>query len=185
MTATVSAAAKGTNLGTTHGISRIAHPLPCSKTLHLSIDSKLSDVALVGHAVRGVCACSPLSEEAYGEMEVCVVEAVNNAITHAYRRQDGFKVETAITLHPDRIAFEVSDFGTSIIDFAPRTLEFDPEDIGSLPENGMGLFIIETIMDEVSYRTEDGRNTLSFCRYFTQSSAQPVPSRAPDLQVTQ
>jgi serine/threonine-protein kinase RsbW len=137
-----------------------------SRTLHITIDSKLSDVALLGHAVRGVCACSPLKAESYGEIEVCVVEAVNNAITHAYRRQDGFRVETAITLHHDRISFEVTDFGTAIVEFAPRTLEFDPEDIDSLPENGMGLFIIEAIMDEVSYRSEDGKNTLSFCRYF-------------------
>lgn len=142
-----------------------------SKTLHMSIESKLSDVALVGHAVRGVCACSPLHEEAYGEMEVCVVEAVNNAITHAYRHEKGFRVDTSVTLHHDRIAFEISDFGKAIEDFAPRTLEFDPEVIGSIPENGMGLFIIETIMDEVSYRTEEGRNTLSFCRYFRQPQA--------------
>jgi serine/threonine-protein kinase RsbW len=142
-----------------------------SKTLHLSIESKLSDVALVGHAVRGVCACSPLDAEAYGEMEVCVVEAVNNAIAHAYRHEDGFQVETAITLHHDRISFEVSDCGHAIKDFAPRSLEFDPEVIGSIPENGMGLFIIETIMDEVSYQSVNGKNTLSFCRYFCQPQA--------------
>jgi serine/threonine-protein kinase RsbW len=142
-----------------------------SKTVHLSIESRLSDVALIGHAVRGVCACSPLSVEAYGEMEVCVVEAVNNAITHAYRREDGYRVEAAVTLHHDRISFEISDCGMAIEDFAPRSLEFDPEVISSIPENGMGLFIIETIMDEVSYCSKDGRNTLSFCRYFTQPQA--------------
>jgi serine/threonine-protein kinase RsbW len=139
-----------------------------AKTLHLCIDSKFSDVALIGHAVRGVCACSPLHAEAYGEMEVCVVEAVTNAIAHAYRQQEGFRVETDITLHPDRIAFEISDFGKAIEVFAPRRLEFDPEEVGSLPESGMGLFIIESLMDEVSYRSENGRNTLSFCRYFCQ-----------------
>ncbi|HEY5513209.1 MAG TPA: ATP-binding protein [Geomonas sp.] len=142
-----------------------------SKTLHLSIESKLSDVALVGHAVRGVCAGSPLDAETYGEMEVCVVEAVNNAIAHAYRHEDCFLVETAITLHHDRISFEISDCGKAIEDFAPRSLEFDPEVISSIPENGMGLFIIETIMDEVNYRSENGRNTLSFCRYFCQPQA--------------
>jgi serine/threonine-protein kinase RsbW len=142
-----------------------------AKTLNLSIDSKFSDVALIGHAVRGVCACSPLSVEAHNEMEVCVVEAVTNAIAHAYRREVGNRVEAAITLHQDRIVFEVSDFGVAIKEFAPRTLEFDPEEIGSLPESGMGLFIIETIMDEVSYRSENGRNTLSFCRYFCQLPA--------------
>ena len=136
------------------------------RTLHLSIESRLSDVAMVGLAVRGVCACSPLDVESYGEMEVCVVEAVNNAITHAYLREHGFRVDAYITLHQDRISFEISDFGKPMEHYAPRTLEFDPEEIGSLPENGMGLFIIETIMDEVSYRSEAGRNTLSFCRYF-------------------
>jgi serine/threonine-protein kinase RsbW len=142
-----------------------------ARTLHMSIESKLSDVSLLGHAVRGVCACSPLDEESYGEMEVCVVEAVNNAIAHAYKHDNGFRVETSVTLHHDKIAFEISDCGKSMEDFAPRTLEFDPEDIGSIPENGMGLFIIETIMDEVTYRTENGRNTLSFCRYFRQPQA--------------
>jgi serine/threonine-protein kinase RsbW len=142
-----------------------------SKTLHLSIESRLSDVALVGHAVRGICAGSPLTKEAHGEMEICVVEAVNNAIVHAYKRENGFRVDTSVTLHHDRIAFEISDFGKPIEDFAPRTLEFDPEVIGSIPENGMGLFIIETLMDEVNYRSEGGRNTLSFCRYFCQPQA--------------
>ena len=136
------------------------------KTLHLSIESKFSDVALIGNAVRGVCACSPLSTEAYGEMEVCVVEAVNNAIAHAYRHQVGFQVEATITLHPDRICFEISDFGSAIEEFAPRTLEFDPQVVDSIPESGMGLYIIGAIMDEVSYRSEQGRNTLSFSRYF-------------------
>jgi serine/threonine-protein kinase RsbW len=153
-----------TEIGTTTMID-------ASKTLHLSIDSKLSHVSLIGNAVRGVCACSPLDEECYGEMEVCVVEAVNNAIAHAYRHEHGYRVDTFITLHHDRIAFEISDCGKAIEDFAPRTLEFDPEVIGSIPENGMGLFIIETLMDEVSYRSEDGRNTLSFCRYFRQPKA--------------
>ena len=138
------------------------------KTIHLSIESRLSDVALVGHAVRGVCAFSPLDSEAYGEVEVCVVEAVNNAITHAYRREEGFRVEAAITLHHDRISFEISDCGQPIRDFTqPRSLEFDPAVVNSIPENGMGLFIIETIMDEVSYHSSNGRNTLCFCRFFS------------------
>ena len=137
------------------------------RTIHLSIESRLGDVALIGVAVRGLCACSQLDVDAYGEMEVCVVEAVNNAITHAYLHENGFRVDANITLHRDRISFEVSDSGKPMAHYAPHALEFDPEVIGSIPENGMGLFIIETIMDEVSYRSEDGRNTLSFCRYFS------------------
>lgn len=143
------------------------------KSIHLSIESKLSDVCLMGHAVHGVCRCSRLDPDDYGRMEVCVVEAVTNAITHAYERKQGYRVEAEITLHEDRISFDISDSGAAIVNFAPRSLEFDPEEIGSIPENGMGLFIIETIMDEVSYRSCDGRNTLSFSKYFPP----PPPSK--------
>lgn len=154
-----------------HLPSTATKPNMTGKTINLSIESKLSDVCLVGHAVRGVCCCSPLDQEDYGRMEVCVVEAVTNAINHAYQRQNGFRVETAITLHEDRISFAISDCGTAIVNYAPRSLEFDPEEIGSIPENGMGLFIIETIMDEVNYTSADGRNTLSFCKYFPPAPA--------------
>ena len=136
------------------------------RTIHLSIPSRLSDVCLIGHAVRGVCGCSPLEQECHAQMEVCVVEAVTNAIKHAYHRHEDYLVEAAITIYDDRILFEISDNGNAIVDYAPRSLEFDPEEIGSIPENGMGLFIIETIMDEVTYRTVDGRNTLSFSKFF-------------------
>src|SRR5689334_4307245 len=105
------------------------------KTLHLSIDSKLSDVHLIGHAVRGFCCHTPLSETAYDEMEICVVEAVTNAITHAYHRKPGFKVEAAISLFRDRIHFEISEYGTAMKDFALRTLEYDANDPATLPEN--------------------------------------------------
>lgn len=137
------------------------------KTINLSIESKLSDVCLVGHAVLGLCSLSPLDQDAHGQMEVCVVEAVTNAITHAYQKKQGFKVDTAITLLADRICFSVTDRGNAIVNYAPRSLEFDPEELGSIPENGMGLFIIETIMDEVTYRSDNGTNTLSFSKYFT------------------
>lgn len=146
------------------------------KTLHLCIESKLSEVALVGHAVRGVCSQTPLEKEAYDEMEICVVEAVTNAISHAYHYKPGFRVEAAISLHDDRIAFEVSEYGTAIDNFTPKKLEFDPEEPATLPESGMGLYIIGTIMDDVSYSSTAGKNTLSFCRYFPTGSKSTATS---------
>jgi len=137
------------------------------KTLHLHIDSSLSDVSLVGLAVRGICGQTPLPREAYDEMEICVVEAVTNAICHAYHKKPGFTVDVAITLFHDRILFDISDSGTPMATFHPPTLDFDPTETACLPERGMGLFIITTIMDEVGYRSSNGRNTLSFCRHFS------------------
>lgn len=141
-------------------------PAEKRKTLHLSIDSSLSDVSLVGLAVRGICAHTPLSKGAHDEMEICVVEAVTNAICHAYHRKPGFTVEVSIMLYGDRISFDISEYGTAMDSFRPPSLDYDPAEPACLPENGMGLFIINTIMDRVSYRSSNGKNTLSFCKHF-------------------
>ena len=44
------------------------------------------------------------------------------------------------------------------------SLEFDPEDLRSIPEGGMGLVIIKEIMDSTGYKTEDGKNHLTMTK---------------------
>ena len=45
-------------------------------------------------------------------------------------------------------------------------LEFDPRDLENLPEGGMGLFLIQQIMDKVSYNVKDNTDTLSMTKYY-------------------
>ena len=42
--------------------------------------------------------------------------------------------------------------------------EFDPTDVANLPEGGMGLHLIHSVMDEVRYHSEGGRNALTMRR---------------------
>jgi serine/threonine-protein kinase RsbW len=41
------------------------------------------------------------------------------------------------------------------------TLEFDPDDIDSIPEGGMGLYIIDQLMTDSNYSTDNGINTFT------------------------
>jgi len=41
---------------------------------------------------------------------------------------------------------------------------FDQTDIAALPESGMGLAIIKSVMDSVHYQTEHGINRLTAVR---------------------
>ncbi|MCZ7603337.1 MAG: hypothetical protein M5R37_10725 [Melioribacteraceae bacterium] len=45
-------------------------------------------------------------------------------------------------------------------------MEYDPEDIENLPEGGMGLYIIDQLMDEISYKVLDGVNIFSMKKKF-------------------
>ncbi|MFP4477074.1 MAG: ATP-binding protein [Desulfatibacillaceae bacterium] len=130
------------------------------RRIKLTIDSDLGCVFLVGIAVNRICSYMDLPElEAY-QLETCVVEAVNNAVEHAYDGVFGHEVEVVVKLAPDRIRFEVYDAGRPLPSADPPEFNIDPDDLESLPERGMGLFIIHQVMDVVEYRVEEGRNVL-------------------------
>ena len=131
-----------------------------AKVIKLTVDSRLEEVFLVGLAIRGVCAYTSLTDEETYQMEVCVVEAVNNAIEHSYHFMPGRNVDIIIHLFPERIEFHVCNTGDPMESMDVAAMDFDPKDLRALPEGGMGLYIIQNIMDEVTYQILDGINTL-------------------------
>jgi len=140
--------------------------------IKLIIDSDLSHVFLVGFSVNRICLEIPLSEvEAY-QVEVCVVEAVNNTIKHAYGNEKGHEVEVLIDLDSERITFQICDTGVAMKAGKKPSLEFDPDDRENFPEGGMGLFIMHEVMDEVSYSSSRGRNVLALTRHLVRNSSE-------------
>jgi serine/threonine-protein kinase RsbW len=74
-----------------------------------------------------------------------VSEAFNNIVLHSYKgRLDGV-IEIEIRTRRDCIAIDMRDFGSSFDPTKIPTPDFD-----SLPESGLGLFIIKAFMD-ISY----------------------------------
>lgn len=137
-----------------------------TREIRLTIDSKLENVFLVGLAVNGICSYMPLSDLEVYYLEVCIVEAVNNIIKHAYGNEPGREVEVDIALHPDRIVFRICDRGKVVELGEVPELNIDPDDIESLPEGGMGMFIIYKIMDTVTYEQFLDHNVLTITKIF-------------------
>jgi serine/threonine-protein kinase RsbW len=136
------------------------------KKITFLIDSNLDNVSLVGVAVRGICNYLSISEKDTYYLELCVVEAVNNAIKHAYNSEAGHAVEINTTYSDNDITFEISDRGKKMSAYGPRRFDFNAEDRFLIPEHGMGLYIIDSVMDEVTYRSDGNKNTLTMRRYF-------------------
>ncbi|MBN2124757.1 MAG: ATP-binding protein [Deltaproteobacteria bacterium] len=139
------------------------------KKIRLTIESRLENVSLLGISVEAYCRSMPLDDVEIYQIQLCVVEAVNNAIRHAYDSEPGHEVELIVSLRPQGITLRVCDEGRSIKDMGSSTLDFDAGDLDSLPEGGMGLFLIHSVMDEVSYETRDGRNILTMSKSFAGS----------------
>ena len=137
--------------------------MPDSKQLlRLQIDSQLSNTTLVAMAVRGVCAMTTLSPVEINRLELCLVEIVNNAIEHAYGNEAGHPVEICVWLKKTSMNISVSDWGISIpsdvID-SQEPEEINPDHPESWLCSGRGLHIVNKLMDDVSYETEEGKNS--------------------------
>lgn len=140
--------------------------------LRLTIDSDLKDVYLVALSVSKICEhlrMDPL--DAY-RVELCAVEAITNAVRHAYGNRPGDEVSVTVTVRSNKLEVEVADSGLAMLAAQVARLRngsdvfgFDAQDRDSLPVGGMGLQIMHEAMDEVSYETEGSINRLRLVKH--------------------
>lgn len=140
--------------------------------IHFIIASIISDVRLVGLSVNKLCVSHGLAELDAFQLELCVVEAVTNAIEHAHQGDPKREVKVTLTLHDDRVEIDVWDKGrtanANLLEKLNRsTLEHVSEDMENLSLGGRGLAIIKEIMDTVSYRSSALGNCLTMVKKIT------------------
>jgi serine/threonine-protein kinase RsbW len=140
-----------------------AHPLDDGdvRVVTLRMESRLDHVELMARAVRALCATAGLPGRECARVELAVAEALNNAIRHAYHGEAGHAIEVTFAQERERFTIEVADEGDPMPEGRPVVFDFDPADIPHLPEGGMGLFLIHSVMDQVEYRRLGDRNALS------------------------
>ena len=87
-------------------------------------------------------------------------ELVINVMTHG--SHEGLaEIEVAVTSSEDLVSIRLSDNGVA---FDPLTDAPEPEVTGSVEDRhvgGLGVHLVRTMMDNVSYRRERGRNLLT------------------------
>lgn len=120
--------------------------------IKISLESKIVNIELLTNAIRGICQSVIKDETLVYQLVLCVVEAVTNVIVHAYHRQPDHWIELNVIIDEHSIAFEVLDNGdmTSLVGFEQGSKPSENE-ISPLDEQGRGLFLIHSLMDDVSY----------------------------------
>lgn len=145
-----------------------------SRQIRLAIDSELGNTALVSRAIARLASVAGFGDKDCSQIALCIAEAVNNSIRHAYHGVEGHDVEAVFRLEADRIVLSVIDTGTPMRELPKASLEFDPEELSSVPEGGMGLFIIQSVMDDMNYGSEGGCNTLTMTKFLRDRPGIPV-----------
>lgn len=152
------------------------------RQIKLTIDSNLKNASLVGEAVHKLCALISLPEGECADIELCVVEGVNNAVKHAYKNQSGNDIDIVLTVKTDRMVIEIFDTGKGMVIEEIKSPVFNFNSLDTIPESGMGLYIIKSIMDEVHYNREHNRNKLTMTRYLNPVLVQKITENQNDCR---
>jgi serine/threonine-protein kinase RsbW len=145
--------------------------------VRLSVPGSLRYRELVLSAVASACRLvrrgrekqKPIPGDTASSFEVQVLSAVgeafNNVAIHAYRGGSAGSVEIELEPNPDGLRLRLLDWGEG----------YDPTkrsapDLDELPESNMGLYIMRSCMDEVTYRRGDppgAPNVLTLFKRYT------------------
>jgi serine/threonine-protein kinase RsbW len=133
-----------------------------TREVSMSIDSRLENTAPVGEALQRMAEELGFSEAERYNLELCLVEALTNSIRHAYAGAPGHPVTARFTVLDERLEIRVLDEGAAVPEDkrVPRDPDFDPDDLASVPEGGLGTFLIHALMDHVEYLRDGSSNVL-------------------------
>ena len=81
------------------------------------------------------------------EMVTAFGEAFNNIVIHGYRGRSDGMLDIEAEMTADQIKLCLLDTGREV-DFG----DVEPPDLATMPESGMGVFMIHALVDEVDYR---------------------------------
>lgn len=115
--------------------------------LKLTLLSRSEVIRQVRKYVRKLASNVGFSEQQIFEIQLAINEAIANIIKHAYGGDADGKIEFAAQINNGSdLVIQIRDFGRK-----PERDKLRPRDLQKLAESGLGLFLIEQLMDHVEF----------------------------------
>ena len=124
--------------------------------IELKIPSRPEFIVVARLTVAAVATRMGFDYDDIEDLKVATGEAVTNAIQHGQSAESAENIAIICHVEPHALVIEVRDTGSG----------FDPElrrqvlEEGELQEGGLGLLLIESLMDDVQFKIRPGRGTM-------------------------
>lgn len=120
----------------------------------IKLKSNPANIALIESFVDEMRQRLGIEDELYGNLLVCITEAVNNAILHGNKSDDTKEVSVSIFKTNNKLTCQVKDQGCGF-DFNHLPDPTAPENIENV--GGRGIFLMKHLSDLVVF-SNDGSN---------------------------
>jgi serine/threonine-protein kinase RsbW len=129
-----------------------------------SITSEYHNISMVSRKIKSFLTEEGIDKDIIDPILISLMEALNNSIEHSYLEKAGNNIDVIVSISPIKVEISILETGIPRTNFDKPKLQFNPEDLSSAPEGGMGLFIIDNLMDSTSYSSNHGVNTTTFSK---------------------
>jgi len=125
----------------------------------MTIGSDIENIPAVSAKLEGAMKAHGFCTDEILDTQLAVEEAITNVIVHGYKKTGG-EIHLSCRVIPDLVRIRISDAAPP---FNPLSIP-EPERAGNIDQRrigGLGVFLLRQVMDEISYRYENGRNILT------------------------
>lgn len=152
--------------------------------IEMKVPAKPEYVGVVRLSISGIASRMGFTYEDIEDLKVALSEAITNAVTHAYYKEDDGEVTVGFGVFENRLEIMVADRGGSF-DLNDIKDEIGPyqqsESVEDLREGGFGLFLIDALMDKVEINNDYGVIVL-MTKYLSETG---VDSNGDQIRTTQ
>ena len=134
----------------------------------LVIDSQVDELARARGWLTEHAHAADVEERMLQEMHLVLSEACANVIRHAYKGQAGQPIELHVAIDDEKVVLQIRDQGIPF-----DAAAYKPPDLDEPHEGGYGVFIIQSLMDEVNSDTSSGVGTTLRMVKYRNGAARP------------
>ncbi len=121
----------------------------------LLIDSRVEEVSHARKWLSDHAAAEGFSDGDVRKLGLVLSEACVNVIEHAYLGEAGNPIELQLSIDDESLRVTIRDKGARF-----KLEDYEPPDLDEPHEGGYGVFIMRSLMDEVSYSTSGQQGTV-------------------------
>ncbi|MFJ7934980.1 anti-sigma B factor RsbW [Sporosarcina sp. NPDC096371] len=127
--------------------------------IEIRVPAKAQYVGVARLTISGLASRLGFTYDEIEDLKIASSEAITNAVQHAYEEDEEGEVVVGCALFEDRLEIMVADHGKSF-NFEETKMSLGPysEQGGDqfLREGGLGLYLMETLMDDVKVHHKEG-----------------------------
>ena len=132
-------------------------------TIEFSLANDLREVAGVAARIDAFCADRGVAPEIAFAINLAIDELLTNTVSYGYDDEDPHWIEIVLRRENDALVLVIVDDSAP---FDPTQMP-EPDTEAPLDEReagGLGLLLVNQMMDRVEYRRQDGRNVVTLTK---------------------